>query len=192
MPTIILASSSPYRRQLLDQLQLSYVCDSPAIDETLLENESASAAAARLALAKARAVAERHPQGLIIGSDQTAEIDHTILGKPLSRERAIEQLSLCSGKKVRFWTGLVLLNCQTQEIQQACVSFDVYFRHLSRQVVERYIDKESPLDCAGSFKCEGLGIALFEKLQGDDPNSLIGLPLIELTSMLAKEGVRVI
>lgn len=192
MTQIILASSSKYRRKLLDQLQLQYQCISPDIDESLLPNEQAKQASERLAISKAKKVSENISSALIIGSDQTAEVNGTILGKPHTAEKAVEQLLLCSGNTVRFWTGLALLNAQTQQLQSTTVPFEVVFRQLDQKELERYVEREQPLDCAGSFKCEGLGIALFEKLSGTDPNSLIGLPLIELVSFLKNESVHVI
>lgn len=192
MPPIILASSSVYRRQLLDKLQLPYQSMSPDVDETPLPNESARELALRLAVLKAVAVAEQTDQGIIIGSDQTAELGTEILGKPGSHSKAFSQLQACSGKSVNFWTGLAVYNCESKKLQKTAVPFRVHFRHLTDQMIESYLNKEQPFDCAGSFKCEGLGIALFERLEGDDPNSLIGLPLIELCNMLNHEGIRVI
>lgn len=192
MPRIILASSSVYRRQLLDKLQLTYQCISPEIDETPLADESAKVLAKRLAKEKAEKIANAVSDSLVIGSDQTAALDQHILGKPGTRKKAIEQLLACSGQTVTFWTGLAVINSETKRSQSIVVPFTVHFRELTQQQIENYIDKEQPLDCAGSFKCEGLGIALFEKLSGNDPNSLIGLPLIELVSMLKKEGINII
>lgn len=192
MTEIILASSSFYRRQLLDKLGLPYRSESPEIDETPLTGESAKMLSQRLAVSKAREVGEQYQDALIIGSDQAATVGKQILGKPGSKEKAIEQLHRCSGQKVSFWTGLALLNSATAQIQQTSVRFNVYFRELSEEQICRYIDREMPLDCAGSFKAEGLGIALFKKMEGDDPNSLIGLPLIQLVSFLEQEGVEVL
>jgi MAF protein len=188
---LILASTSPFRKELLQKLNLSFETDSPDIDETMLEAEQPEQFVQRLALEKAQAVAARHDSALIIGSDQVACIGSTILGKPGTRDKAIQQLSEASGKHVSFYTGLCLLNSVSGASQVICEPFIVYFRKLSREQIERYLDAEQPYNCAGSFKSEGLGISLFEKLEGDDPNALIGLPLIKLITMLEREGVAV-
>lgn len=185
MQPLVLASSSPYRRTLLDKLQLPYRCHSPDIDESPLPGETPQQLVMRLAEKKARAVATIYPDAIIIGSDQVAVINENIIGKPGNRENAIQQLQQASGKRVTFLTGLTVLNTSNNSIQTETIPFHVHFRLLNKQMIENYIDKESPLDCAGSFKSEGLGIVLFEKLEGDDPNALIGLPLIRLTSMLS-------
>ena len=189
-PPLVLASSSPFRRELLARLGLSFLCDSPDIDESRQDGESAEALVQRLALEKARAVAGRHPGALIIGSDQVAVLgDGSILGKPGSVDKAIAQLERASGSSVTFLTGLCLYNAGSGQHQLCCEPFRVHFRPLSRAAIESYIRKEQPLNCAGSFKSEGLGITLFRRLEGDDPNALIGLPLIRLTGMLAGEGI---
>jgi septum formation protein len=143
----------------------------------------------RLAEAKARAVAESHPDALVIGSDQVACIDGVVLGKPECRARAIEQLTRSSGREVIFYTGLCLLSTASGRVQTHCETFRVHFRTLSRKRIEGYVDRERPFACAGSFRSEGLGIALFERLEGDDPNALVGLPLIRLIAMLESEGI---
>ncbi|MBT0586441.1 septum formation inhibitor Maf [Alteromonas sp. SM 2104] len=191
---MILASSSPYRANLLRQLGLTFDTFSPQVDETAKHNEPAHELAGRLAAKKAAAVAAHCAQGLIIGSDQVAQLvlpDQPAihLGKPGSIEKAIHQLSQCSGQSVTFYTGLSVLDAQTRQQITQCETFTVQFRQLSLAQIERYVEKEQPLDCAGSFKCEGLGIRLFESMQGSDPNSLIGLPLIALTSILLEFGV---
>ncbi|KEI71324.1 Maf family protein [Endozoicomonas elysicola] len=186
---ILLASSSPYRKSLLERLNLTFQQASPNIDESPRPGENAKKLALRLSKEKAQALADQYTDTLIIASDQCAALENTILGKPGTRESAIKQLSDCSGKQVIFHTGLCLLNTSTGQQQLACVDYTVWFRKLSSSQVTTYIDVESPLDCAGSFKCEGLGITLFEKMAGDDPNSLVGLPLIALTSMLINEGL---
>jgi len=180
---LVLASSSPYRKELLDRLGVAYTSISPDIDETALPGETPDALVERLAEQKARAVGERH-QGLIIGSDQVATIDNEILGKPGSHEHAVEQLSRLSGNHVTFHTGLCLLDTAHHEAQIDVVPFTVQFRALSAEQIERYLHAEQPYNCAGSFKSEGLGITLFEKMAGDDPTALIGLPLMRLTTML--------
>ena len=189
---LVLASTSPFRKLLLQQLGLEFTTAAPDIDESALPGEKPPELVTRLAEQKARAVAETHPEALIIGSDQVACVNGSILGKPGSRAKAISQLQLASGKRVSFYTGLCLLNSKTGAGQTVCEPFHVHFRSLARDQIERYLNAEQPYNCAGSFKSEGLGIALFERLEGDDPNALIGLPLIRLVSMLAQEGCRVL
>lgn len=186
---IILASSSPYRREVLGKLGLAFSSDSPNIDESTLKNEAPEALVARLALAKAEAVAIRHSNSLIISSDQVAVIDGEIITKPGDHPNAVEQLKKASGREVVFLTSLCLLNAKTGDHQLTVSPFIVYFLELTDNQIENYLHKEQPYHCAGSFKSEGLGITLFSKLAGDDPNTLIGLPLIELTKMLRNEGV---
>jgi MAF protein len=189
-PPLVLASSSPFRRELLSRLGLTFLCDSPDIDESALPGEAPEQLVQRLALEKARAVAGRHPGTLVIGSDQVAVLaDGTVLGKPGSVEKATEQLARASGSTVTFLTGLCLYNASSGTHQLCCEPFRVHFRALSADAIASYIKKEQPLNCAGSFKSEGLGITLFRRLEGDDPNALIGLPLIRLTDMLAGEGI---
>ncbi|ANG62661.1 septum formation protein Maf [Marinobacterium aestuarii] len=192
MNKLILASSSAYRRALLDKLQLPYECISPDIDESPQPGEGAEDLVRRLALEKARAIARTTPNALIIGSDQVAVLEGDIIGKPLTRDKARAQLLRASGRSVRFVTGLCLLNSNSQHSQIDAIDFHVHFRALSEQQIERYLDREEPYQCAGSFKAEGLGIALFERLEGDDPNSLIGLPLIRLVRMLENAGIQVL
>ena len=192
MQPLVLASSSPYRRALLDKLQLPYRCHSPEIDESRSPGENATQLVMRLAEEKARAVADQHPGSVIIGSDQVAVLNDTILGKPGTKQNAITQLQQASGQRVTFLTGLCTLDTRHNHIQTEVIPFHVHFRPLTTEMIENYIDKESPLDCAGSFKSEGLGIVLFEKLEGEDPNALIGLPLIRLISMLNKININVI
>lgn len=188
--SLVLASSSPFRRQLLTRLGLPFVCDSPDIDEQPLADETPQALVMRLAESKAATVAQRRPGALVIGSDQVAVLaDGRIIGKPGNETRAAEQLAAASGASVTFLTGLCLLNSASGRRQTLCEPFRVHFRQLSPDTIARYIDQEQPLNCAGSFKSEGLGITLFRRLEGDDPNALIGLPLIRLTDMLAEEGI---
>lgn len=186
---LILASSSPYRRALLDRLGMDYHCVSPEIDETPGEHESAEALVARLALEKAWKVAREHPQALVIGSDQVCAFNGLTLGKPGSEAAAREQLRGFSGQRVSFHTGLALVDGRSGTHQSAVERFDVVFRGLSADEIERYVARERPLDCAGAFRMEGLGIALFERFEGDDPNTLIGLPLIRLCAMLRRAGL---
>ncbi len=192
MNKLILASSSPYRRALLDKLQLPYTCISPDIDESANPGEPAENLVRRLALEKAQAIARTTPNALIIGSDQVAVLDGEIIGKPLTHDKALRQLLRASGRSVRFVTGLCLLNSNSQHNQIDDIDFRVHFRTLNEEQINRYLTREQPYQCAGSFKAEGLGIALFERLEGDDPNSLIGLPLIRLVSMLENAGVQVL
>lgn len=186
---IVLASTSRYRRALLERLGLSFGTVSPRVDETRLPGEAPEALVRRLAEAKARAVIEANPDALIIGSDQVACIDDQVLGKPGGRERAIEQLGRASGRVVTFLTGLCLLDAASGEASTLVEPFRVHFRALGPEQIAGYVDREQPFDCAGSFKSEGLGIALFERMEGDDPNALVGLPLIRLISMLQRAGV---
>ena len=189
---LVLASSSPFRRALLEKLGMPFACDSPDIDEQAQPDESPQELVMRLAKEKAEAVAERHPRALIIGSDQVAlRPDGVILGKPGNHGTAVAQLQSCNGATVRFLTGLCLLNSETGRHQLACEVFQVHFRTLKHDTIERYLEREKPYNCAGSFKSEGLGITLFKALEGRDPNALIGLPLILLTDFLRIEGVGV-
>ncbi len=189
---LVLGSSSPFRQSLLERLGLDFSTAVPDVDESSREGESPQGLVIRLAEEKARAVAPEHPRSLIIGSDQVACIDQAILGKPGNRQAAIEQLSRASGNRVNFFTGLCLFNSESNRVQVVCEPFQVQFRRLSRAQIESYLDREQPFNCAGSFRSEGLGIALFEHMRGDDPNALIGLPLIRLITLLGNEGVPVI
>lgn len=188
-PELVLASTSPFRRELLERLAIDFQCDSPDCDETPVPGESPQAMVQRLAEAKARSVADRYPAALVIGSDQCAELDGKILGKPGGFDTAFEQLKNASGRTVRFHTGLCLINSENRDLQVEDVLFDVEFRNLGDGEITRYLEKEQPYNCAGSFKSEGLGITLFERLRGDDPTALIGLPLIALCRMLRNQGV---
>jgi septum formation protein len=188
-PRLILASTSPYRRELLGRLQLPFEAIAPDADESPLPGELPTATAERLSLAKARAVADRYPDALIIGSDQVAYQGEDRYGKPGTRENAIAQLRAMSGNAVVFHTGLCLLNAKTGRYQLRGIPTEVRFRQLSDAEILRYLDKEDALNCAGSARSEGLGIALLEYLHGDDPNALVGLPLIVLCELLRAEGV---
>ena len=184
---IILASSSPYRQALLSRLGVSFQTDSPAIDEAPFAGESATDLVARLSKAKAQAVLTRHPDAVVIGSDQVACLGDAILGKPGNIPNAIAQLSQCAGRQVTFLTGLCVADRQRERYSLSRT--EVRFRRLTPEQIRRYVERELPLDCAGSFKCEDLGIALFEAITSDDPTSLIGLPLIQLTSQLMEFGL---
>lgn len=192
MQQLILGSSSPFRAELLNKLQLPFTTASPNIDESALDKEQPAELVKRLAEEKARAIAADNPGALIIGSDQVAVIDNDIVGKPGSHDVAFEQLRRASGKQVRFLTGLALYNAQRNEMQSIVEPFDVLFRELTDSQINFYLDKEQPYQCAGSFKSEGFGISLFHKLHGDDPNSLIGLPLIQLIKLLSNQGIDVL
>ena len=189
MLPLLLASSSPYRRELLSRLRLPFTWSAPHIDETRQSNEDAETLVRRLSQEKAQALRATHPQHLIIGSDQVAVLGKQILGKPHTLERAREQLMAASGNSVTFLTGLTLLNSTTGQQQTDCVPFTVHFRTLSEAQIMRYLNAEQPLDCAGSFKAEGLGISLFRSTEGSDSTSLIGLPLIRLVDMLHTSGI---
>ncbi len=186
---LLLASSSPYRRELLQRLHLDFQYASPDIDESPLPDESAADLVCRLAALKARALATAHPDHLIIGSDQVAALaDGRIIGKPHDFERARAQLRAASGSSVTFHTGLCLLDSRSGEAQVDCIPFTVHFRALSDDEIRRYLLAEQPYDCAGSFKSEGLGVTLFRATEGADATSLIGLPLIRLCEMLRSKG----
>ncbi len=189
MQKLILASTSPFRKSILEKLGLNFATEAPDVDEQHLENESATELVMRLSAAKANVVAKNHPNALIIGSDQVALLEGNILGKPGNHENAMKQLENASGKAVTFYTGLCLNNSTTNNVQTICETFKVYFRQLNNQQIENYLQKEQPYNCAGSFKSEAYGIALFDKLEGDDPNTLIGLPLIRLIQLLGNEGI---
>lgn len=184
MRQLILASSSPYRRALLQKLGLPFESAAPYIKEEAFAGEQAGELASRLATEKALALAGQFPDALIIGSDQVAECQGRLLGKPGNTENAIAQLQLCSGQTVSFHTGLCLADAKSGNHSTICEIFTVHFRNLSKGEIRRYVELDQPLDCAGSFKAEGLGIALFEKMEGRDPNSLVGLPLIRLVDLL--------
>jgi septum formation protein len=187
--SIILASTSPFRKSLLDRLHLPFETYAPSLDETPQLGESPEKLVIRLATLKAYAAQSTYPNALIIGSDQVAVIDNAILGKPITHEQAVKQLTAASGKQVNFLTGLCVLNAKLNRVQTDIIHFSVLFRSLTPSQIENYLRKETPYQCAGSFKSEGLGIALFEKMIGDDPTALIGLPLIRLVRMLEAEGV---
>ena len=189
MLPLVLASSSPYRRELLTRLRLPFIWGAPAIDEAPRPEEDASTLVRRLAEEKARALSPQHPQHLIIGSDQVAVLGNQILGKPHTHERAHAQLLAASGNSITFLTGLALLDSQSDRCQIDCIPFTVHFRQLSDAQITRYLETEQPYDCAGSFKAEGLGVSLFRSTEGTDATSLVGLPLIRLVDMLHAAGI---
>ncbi len=186
---LVLASTSAYRRELLQRFGLPFEVARPDIDESPLPGETPQATAERLAVEKARAVAGKFEDALIIGSDQVAHMGDTRFGKPGTVERAVAQLQSMSGRTVVFHTALAVLNTRSGRVQLDAVPTEVCFRSLSSDEIVRYVNKELPLDCAGSAKSEGLGITLLDALAGDDPNALVGLPLIALARMLRNEGI---
>lgn len=188
---LVLASTSVYRRELLARLQIPFGVAAPEMDESPLPGEAPESTAARLSRGKARAVAAGYPDALIIGSDQVAVLDGVQLGKPHTHENARKQLQFASGKSVAFHTAVSLFNSRTGNMQTRIVSTLVKFRLLNDTQIERYLAREQPYHCAGSAKSEGLGIALIERMEGDDPNALIGLPLIALVDMLTVEGMEI-
>lgn len=189
---LVLASTSPYRRALLERLGLDFEVASPGTDESPFAGEAPPHTALRLAELKARAVAERHPDALIIGSDQVASCAGRVLDKPGGHEKALAQLRFVSGKAASFDTAVVLLDARTGEARGRVVPCTVHFRALDEARIARYLEREKPYDCAGSAKAEGLGIVLIERIETDDPTSLIGLPLIALTEMLEHAGLPVV
>lgn len=192
LPHLLLASSSPYRKLLLERLRLPFTTAAPSIDETPSARESPANLVRRLAETKAKAIQPLWPEALIIGSDQVALCNGEILGKPRNLDAAKAQLAQIQGRRVEFITGLCLLNGKTGRVQTDTIPYIVYLRPLTLEQISCYLAAEQPFDCAGSFKSEGLGIALFSRLEGDDPTSLVGLPLIRLVSMLQEEGVDVL
>ena len=189
---LVLASTSPYRRELLARLGLPFEVANPQTDESPLDQETPAEMALRLSEAKARAVAAQFPDALIIGSDQVAEMGGLIFGKPGTHARAIEQLRQLSGRTVNFFTGLCVLNSRTGEAEVRGVPTLVGFRELTDIEIENYLEREPAYNCAGSAKSEGLGIALLSRIHGDDPNALVGLPLIALCDLLRKHGMTVL
>ncbi len=190
--TLILASSSEFRRQLLQKLLIPFNSISPKIDETPLADEKPHETALRLAQEKAKKIGGEYPHALVIGCDQVATLDGEQLGKPLNHQNATKQLQLMNGREVKFHSALCLFNAATGNMQAEVVPYLVRFRKLTDEQIESYLNKEQPYQCAGSAKSEGLGVALIERMIGEDPNALIGLPLIKLVSMLQNEGVNVI
>lgn len=192
IPSLILASSSPFRRELLKRLQLPFESQSPDINETHFDNETPEQYVSRLSLEKAQAIASERQDAVVIGSDQCAYLDGEILGKPGSHENAVIQLQKARGKEVVFFTGLAVVQNSTDFREVDCIQYRVGFRQITDEQIEHYLITEKPYNCAGSFKSEAYGITLFSHMQGDDPTSIIGLPLIRLVKMLESAGIRVV
>ena len=195
MSNLILASSSSYRKSLLQRLNIEFSCSSSDVDESALAGEPATALAERLALVKAQTVASQFPNTVVVGADQVAELNGTILGKPGNHQQAVKQLTAQAGKRVLFHSGLAIVRIQADgEMQQHSLinTTEVTFRPLSQKQIEQYLLNEQPYDCAGSFKVEGLGISLFTAINSNDPTSLIGLPLIDLCSALPQFSINII
>ena len=195
MSNLILASSSSYRKSLLQRLNIEFSCSSPDVDESALAGEPATALAERLALVKAQTIASQFPNTVVVGADQVAELNGTILGKPGNHQQAVKQLTAQAGKRVLFHSGLAIVRIQADgEMQQHSLinTTEVTFRPLSQKQIEQYLLTEQPYDCAGSFKAEGLGISLFTAINSNDPTSLIGLPLIDLCSALPQFSINTI
>jgi len=190
--SLVLASSSPYRKMVLNRLHIPFETFSPQVDESPLPEEAPSQLVMRLSELKARAAKLLYSQSLVIGSDQVAVLEDKILGKPHTHDKAVEQLQMASGKQVDFLTGIALLNTETDKIQVDIVRFGVKFRRLTTSQIENYLKQDMPYNCAGSFKSEGLGIALLERMIGSDPTAVIGLPLIRLVRMLEQEGMQIV
>lgn len=192
MKTLVLGSTSPFRKNILEKLNLPFECAKPDIDETAFSNETPQALVERLAIEKAKAVTNEFPNALIIGSDQVALCDGEILGKPHNFDNGVKQLTKFSNKSVVFYTGLCVYDSENNTAKSIVEPFTVHFKELTHQEIENYLKAEQPYNCAGSFKSEGLGICLFKKLEGDDPNTLIGLPLIRLVALLKQHGLNVL
>ncbi len=190
-PKLILASTSVYRAELLAKLRQPFEQVAPDCDETPFDNESATALVERLAINKAKSIADTNPEAIVIGSDQVADLDGQILGKPGNRNAAIEQLQALSGKELVFYTGLAVTRHSTDQTRSSVVPTRVVFRTLTPHKIERYLDADEPYNCAGSFKSESLGSALVESMSSDDPAALIGLPLIRLSTYLDELGIAI-
>lgn len=190
MSSLILASSSPFRKSLLERLHLNFRCDAPDIDESQQLGESPESYVKRLSLEKAQAVAVRHPDSLIIASDQCSVLNDVIYGKPIHHDVAIRQLQQSSGQRVSFMTGLCVMDGKSDQVLVDMIPYYVDFRALTLDEIERYLNIEKPYQCAGSFKSEGFGVTLFKGMEGEDPTALIGLPLIRLCEMLRQFGVK--
>lgn len=190
--SLVLASSSEYRQELLRKLNLKFTSVSPELDETPLPNETPKQTAIRLSAAKALALIEKFPGSLIIGSDQVAELNGRAIGKPGNRQNTVDQLLAASGRCMTFYTGVAVANSLTGKVLSEIDECRVHFKRLSPEAIHRYVDLEKPFHCAGGFKSEAMGIALLHKIEGSDPNALVGLPLIKLIGLLEKFGVEVI
>ena len=191
-PRLVLASSSPFRRKLLAQLQVPFTVVVPDIDETVRAQEEAQGLVERLAIEKAHVVGAHLSDSLIIGSDQVASYGGEIVGKPGDRATAVKQLLAASGQRVRLYTGVALLNSNSGIIRSRVIPYEVVFRDITRAMIERYLAREEPYGCCGSLRADGLGVALLARISGDDPSALIGLPLITVIDLLAKENYRVL
>ena len=189
---IILASSSPFRKELLERLNIPFECHSPEVDESMQSGEIAEAYVCRLARQKAQTIANQFPEAVIIGSDQCALLEDQILGKPGDHNNALKQLKAAQGKSVIFHTGLCVMQASSGFSETDDIQFQVKFRNLNDQQLSHYLEVEQPYQCAGSFKSEGYGAALLDHMQGDDPTALIGLPLIRLVGMLENAGITII
>jgi septum formation protein len=190
--TVILASSSKFRKQLLSKLRIPFKCISPDIDESRLKNESVSSYVKRLSIEKARKVGASCRNSIIIGSDEVADLDGTILGKPITKEKAKKQLKMLSGNKVVFRTGLCVLNSKTNKYYASVNNYTIYFNNLSNNTINSYLSKDDVLKCAASIRIEGLAINLIKKMNGKDPSSIMGLPLIKLINYLSKFNISVL
>ena len=189
--TVILASSSKFRKQLLSKLRIPFKCISPDIDESRLKNESVSSYVKRLSIEKARKVGASCRNSIIIGSDEVADLDGTILGKPITKEKAKKQLKMLSGNKVVFRTGLCVLNSKTNKYYASVNNYNIYFNDLTNNTINSYLSKDDVLKCAASIRIEGLAINLIKKMNGKDPSSIMGLPLIKLIDYLDKFNISV-
>ena len=189
---IILASSSPYRKAILEKINLRFTTDSPDIDENRLKNETHLELVKRLSIEKSKALSSKYPNSLIIGSDQIAVMDGVIIGKPKNHDDAVDQLKQSSGSVVYLYAGVSLFNTKSQIFQYEMDTFEVEFKEISARQIQKYLEIEKPYDCCGSLKAEGIGISLLSRLTGNDPNTLIGLPLIKLIGLLENEAVSVL
>ncbi|SFD17423.1 Maf family protein [Pseudoalteromonas denitrificans] len=191
-PKLILASTSPFRKTLLNKFNIPFLVASPNIDETAYENETAQTLVERLSIEKSQAISTQFETGIVIGSDQVAVFKNEIIGKPHNKKTAIAQLTQFSGNKVTFLTGLALYKIETKQVLSTVEKFQVQFKTLTPEQIDAYLEAEQPYNCAGSFKSEGLGICLFERFIGDDPNSLVGLPLIALNRLLLEWNIDIL
>ena len=189
---IVLASTSPYRKSILERIGITFITCSPQFDETPIPNESPDDLVKRLSIGKARAVQENYPDSFIIGSDQIAILNDKIIGKPANHDHAVIQLQESSQSIVKLISGVALLNTKTNQIQYAFDTTEVEFKKLSNEQIQRYLEREKPYNCCGSLKAEGIGVSLLKRISGDDPNTLIGLPVIQLICLFENQGVHFI